>query len=701
MNQTTSASPSCNSTTTPTGRPPMWSASAQRKMARLYVYTTLPLETIVRLIYSRSPEATPGIDSANKKLNGLLDKEPRWLHPRTESDMGRRVAQLSKSTVRLASASNPPLDLSSSTSNDTPHLSPSSDGDIKRETGGSPAQREGLFLDTSSPVAHGQGGDAQSLKSPVLWPMGNTSPQLENHVASHGELAGAFGDEDGVFSPFLRKTSFSSVSTDCSSNGSFCEILQGYSRPYIETVKRLVKRFTAPTGNRPDLSPCLNDVEASARKWAEKGPLAFRREPFPLAGDLLHLDVWIQNQQCKALVETHERRQCLCYAQFDGFVSPWVGAQGLTALGHRILAMGPLPADMDEMDSSGNTVLHLLAARSSIRLLVQVLRSAMLDTILHAKNTARQTFVHVLNRSEMGHADSVCELLHVAADKGLDLYALDVYGRSVFHLLHLSELGPGHVSHLCHVFDGPRLSRRDAFGLVPKGRGRGRAGGDEAEHEAIEADGAPCAGEGSSPMALESDPGIAREARLLEHIRLAQVHPQLEDALGGNGLHALAAATLSSGSMTQNGSMASSSSSSVASPMAATASASIGASISANISANISPSVRATGPPMVDKLLDSSSARLEFRLGLATGLLDAGLPEENDYKTGPRILGLLVTRGADVHARNRAGETALHVAHGASVYARDAAGQSVLDVADDSKGLAEQQPTVLDEWGLR
>ena len=42
------------------GRPAKWTKSAQRKMARLYLYTTLPLGLIVRLVHAHSPESAPG-----------------------------------------------------------------------------------------------------------------------------------------------------------------------------------------------------------------------------------------------------------------------------------------------------------------------------------------------------------------------------------------------------------------------------------------------------------------------------------------------------------------------------------------------------------------------------------------------------------------------------------------------------------------
>lgn len=113
----------------------------------------------------------------------------------------------------------------------------------------------------------------------------------------------------------------------------------------------------------------------------------------------------------------------------------------------------------------------------------------------------------------------------------------------------------------------------------------------------------------------------------------------------------------------------------------------------------------------------------------------AQVPDDDDYKVPVSILQLLLSRGADLHARNRRGETALHVAvrrgrrlavrtlvnAGANVHVRDASGRSVLDVCDDGMamgqgeevgymrleacrawlsgpGSAVQDPSVLEEW---
>src|SRR6478609_3229822 len=62
-------------------------------------------------------------DSANKKLNAMLDKEPRWLHPKTNTDMDRRVAELSNSPTRSPRTSSVSTGRPHSFSDPMPYLS--------------------------------------------------------------------------------------------------------------------------------------------------------------------------------------------------------------------------------------------------------------------------------------------------------------------------------------------------------------------------------------------------------------------------------------------------------------------------------------------------------------------------------------------------------------------------------------------------
>ncbi|UNI24785.1 hypothetical protein JDV02_010509 [Purpureocillium takamizusanense] len=703
-----SASPSAASANTQTGRPPLWTKSAQRKMTRLYVYTTLPLDTIVKLVHCQTPELAPGIDSANKKLNALLDKEPRWLHPRTRADMGRRIAQLSNSPSRLASASAAASDIASpQTDNDHVRLSPSPAG-IKLEASASPMPWD------LSPINHGQSispAQHQHQRTPSAQIFAAASPMRASGGA-HAPDTDAL--DEVAFGSFLRRTTCLSSSTDCTT-GSFHRVLSDYTEPYIRTVKRLVKRFTAPMSNRFSISPVSAGI-TPRHPWLDdhQGPRTFDGEPHPLPGDFLWMDMCQQENALDFALESHQQMQCNCLFTFETYSSPWMTILDLTRVGQRILTSGPIRADISQRDSAGNTVLHFLAARGPFELLIQVLRSDMCQPILDARNSGGQTFLHTIRRAELQNLGRLLRLLEVVFEKGADIYAQDVYGRNFFHILHFEHIDNDVMDLIMQGYEASRYRKRDAFGIVPQSPG-------EMEFDDHRT---------GRTYAHNNDLAFAEEGRLLQHVSKAQENPWLENGGGGNGLHSLAMATLSNASVLRKYHL-------------------------------VEDSHEALTPfsHNFDNSLDSSEPRLRFRLQLVTALLDAGvdvnqydkngntplmvfaaeLPEENDYKTGPKIIDELIRRGANVRARNRAGETALHIAvrcgrklamkalvkHEANVHAKDADDRSVLDVADAKmmnarhddpseyahyeacrawlssiRGLAVQRPTVTEEWGL-
>ncbi|KAJ6439455.1 ankyrin repeat protein [Purpureocillium lavendulum] len=700
----TSTSPSATSANTQTGRPPLWTKSAQRKMTRLYVYTTLPLEIIVKLVHYRTPESAPGIDSANKKLNALLDKEPRWLHPRTEADMGRRVEQLSHSPTRLASAT----DMASPHSYDDPPQPSLSPIGVKLEPSASP-----MPLDLS-PFNHGL--PASPDRRPSVGQQHATAPPpMQRATASTYKPEPV--DDEGVFSSFLRRTTYLSSSTD-RTTGSFQRVLSNYTEPYVRTVKRLVKRFTAPISNRVSASP-ISAVATPRHPWLDDGlgPQTFDGEPHPLPGDFLWLDMCAQEPGLGFAMEDHQQMRCTCFSLFETYESVWVTPRGLTPIGRRILNSGLARDDVNATDCAGNTVLHFLAARARFETLLQVLRSDMCHPILDARNSGGQTFLHVIRRGELHHAPHLFQLLRVASEKNVDVYAQDVYGRNFFHILHMEHIDPSIMDFILQSYDASRYSKRDAFGITPQ----------PSSESATEMELDHTGSVNQRPMD-NNDFRLSEESRLLQHVSWAQVYPCLEDRNGGNGLHSLAMATLSYASVLRKYQLA-----------------------------HDSEGESSTGPQNVDNSLDSSKEKLGFRHQLLTGLLDAKvdvnqydgngntplmvfaaeLPEDNDYKTGPQIIDEMIKRGADIRARNRAGETALHIAvrcgrklamkslvtHGANVYAKDSEGRSVLDVADikmmnardddpseyahyeacrawlsSLKGLAVQTPMISDEW---
>ncbi|KAG6007123.1 hypothetical protein E4U21_006307 [Claviceps maximensis] len=706
---TGSPSANSNSTTTPTGRPSMWTKSAQRKMTRLYVYTTLPLHKIVELVHCHTPDSAPGHESAHKKLNFLLDKEPRWLHPRSDSDMSRRVNELAISPTRLRSTSNATIADSHSTSDNpwtsfSPQTVQMEDDNCKKSLETRMAPRQAFF-------------DTATCHFP-------TSPRLPITAAdtSQGEEATEAHDAQDL-SGFLRRTTCLSNSTN-QTTGSFHRVLSDYSEPYVQTVKRLVKRFTAPIANRGSFSPPFSQGCDALESWFNeetRSPVSHARPP-QLPGDYLSLDEFNDRANFYPTLDAHFDQRCLHPTDFESCVLPWVDRKGLTLVGQRILKVGPTQDDASLTDSFGNTVLHFLAARGSIGLLNHSLQIDYCKPCIEAKNSSGQTFLHVLDRRILENPEYVCNLLAMITERNVGLiHSRDCYGRSFFHLLraelHTQEL----LDRVAAFCDQDFLSARDAFGFSPAHAVLGMVP-EQQDGNMLQ----------SSPVGLiyTTDSKFTEESRLLWSVRLAGQCSSFQDDQGRNGLHCLAKASLSS------------------------------ATVVKKYHSQPSPQTKATKKHEVNPrhALDSSTDRLKLRLGLLIGLLEAGvdpnqhddegntplmtfvaeLPEDDDYKIPPKILETLVTKGANVNARNRRGETALHIAVqcgrklamrtlvklGANVHVRDSAGRSLLDVADaqilncesdehmadyahyeacrawlSGKGMALQRPSILDEWG--
>lgn len=647
-------------------------------------------------------------ESAHKKLNILLDKEPRWLHPKTDEDMDRRITELANSPTRLKSAEYAAFGHSRSTF-DNSSISPSPQR-LETEDSVSPAPFDVSPLHrpaanfTSNQPADG------ALN---LWVSPGAQPSMAMSPAENAA-------DPPHFAKFLRQTTCLSNATS-NTTGSFHRVLSDFSEPYVQTVKRLVKRFTAPMGSRPGLSP-YSEGSSAIETWADEEdcPPEFDGRPFPIPGDFLNLDEYQSTGVCYSTRDVHDRRRCLCFMPLDTCVLPWVTRQGLTPVGKRLLSNGPREQDFGPSDSFGNTVLHFLAARGSYELVERSLRSDFCKSRIEAKNSAGQTFLHVLNASILRNPDHVENLLEIVTARGYDIHMRDHYGRSFFHLLQAGGHPKELIQRVSRRCDGNFHMARDAFGFTPARNSSTMMDLDEPNVVGLQ--------DSFGPAAF-TDAGLTKESKLLENVRKAMLNPYLQDEEGRNGLHCLAMATLSEASVVNKYHLQSSQRDKV---------------------------TKKGAKP--ERELDSSSSKLGLRLGLLSGLLDAGvdpnqhdnngntplmtfvaeLPEEDDYKIPPRILQLLIARGANIHARNRRGETALHIAvrcgrklamralfeKGANVHARDSAGRSLLDVADvkmlhcdsdehmreyahyeacrawlSGKGLALQGPSVIDEWG--
>ncbi|KAF5262107.1 hypothetical protein FOXYS1_7170 [Fusarium oxysporum] len=702
-----SASPSGSNNTT-TGRPPLWTPSSRRKVSRLYLYTTLPLEKIMAVVHAKSPDTpAPGKDSAHKTLNAMLNKQPRWLHPKTEDDMVRRLEELALSPTRTSSTHN---------------------------SVASPTQGSGPIPALNAiPTPHlvRDPGTRVSLEVPPF----NQYPQqfIPNNGTAAQRQIQQNQEDNSTFRNFLQRPTFMTTSTDCTT-GSLRQILNDYSHPYVKTVKRLIKRYTAPLNRRgTSLSP-ISDEEPSVASWLNDrdAPVHLPMGPYYLPGNFLCIDEFAQ-YTCFPQDEIHQKLACFCRPIHEIEEPAWITAHGPTQTGTNALSAAVHGNLFEERDQFGHTVLHLMAARFLSDYLFQAIISDKANYILNVQNTAGQTLLHVLHTNwfQPQNKELLKQLLHALAHKGFDFSARDYYGRSFSHILLLRDTPPGLRNYALGLCSATSYQKRDAFNVTPTfsaipepGMGISRA-----STQAMDVDPpAPMSRQASIADPWHFD-DIHQETQLLKYINDAELNPRLEDDQGRNGLHCLAAATLSETSITQK----------------------------YYLDENGVPIDRRRRRDKTVKNSDSCTDRLQFRLALLQNLLDAGvdpnhydihgntplmafvaqLPEDDDYKIGPDIIRELIDAGAQVNARNRSGETALHIAvrcghklavkqlveSGACVHVRDAAGRSVLEVTDvKMKGLrghddaeyahleacrawlsgisggAVQEPTVLQEW---
>ncbi|KAK1979348.1 hypothetical protein LZ30DRAFT_783503 [Colletotrichum cereale] len=711
-----SASPS-SSHATQTGRPSLWNDSSERRLARLYVYTTLPLKKIVEVVHKSTPgnKDCPGKDSANKKLNSILDKEPRWLHPRTRTDMDRRISALDSSPTRQTTPENAfSPSYSRSVSSDMKSRL-SVNPDFKRECGNSP------HLHDFQPFEH-------SRSSSAGWGPPAAEP-LPTLVTS--EFASVPPPEIGI----RRQTTTLTLQ----------EVLSQYSTGFIRQVDRLLKRYTMPTNTMLNQSPMDEDrpgtADSNPASWifednAPRGNSDAGVRPLP--GDFLNLHRHLNSRGfCTDGLPEHDSRSCFCHVNGELTGDSWVTKAGPSPYAQHILLSGAPPdGRLDSRDAFGNTILHLLAAGDAHH--DHLFRAIESSPNLSAANSAGQTFLHVLNDTWFSHkADSLFRLLeHLKYDDFL--YARDVYGRNFCHVLH--SKGPDTLDRdtknsLLKRFDAMEYCRRDAFGNIPESAPIGlpvrRAYTAAAGQEMSPAWDSRTLRQVSSP--------IEQQAALLRLVNEAHTNTRAQDTQGRNGLHCLADAILSQDSLFAKF------------PQYAN---NTGAEAQ---QATASSRKRKYNKPVLDKSLsDSSRDRLTIRERIVMDLIDLGvdpnhydkygntvlmafvaqLPEDDDYKKPVEILELLIKAGANVNARNRNGETPLHIAvrrgkklamrtlaqNGANPQARDAEGRSVLEVADrmvttskqniqyshyeachawlSGQAKAVQFPTIHQEWEL-
>jgi hypothetical protein len=352
-------------------------------------------------------------------------------------------------------------------------------------------------------------------------------------------------------------------------------------------------------------------------------------------------------------------------------------------------------------DEFGNNVLHLLAARgAALDLLIEAIEKAKVDP--NSQNMAGETFLHVLPPSfyQMLSESTLESFLRKLVHFHIKLDICDVFGRTFLHILsHQVQHWPRFMVDICKIW-----SIRDAFGrtvIDPSARHSALTAAREQQislpSRSPKMDSASNTFENDTliilpgPATSSDHAMISKHARLLETARLAFDSPSLEDYDGRNGLQCLAEASM-------------------------------GMSIKNN-KVSLSTSLKRKRD---EAGLHSPAARLILRYDLVQWMIEKKVSINHYDKQGETVLMAfvkylcdgeddkvlanlfhrLIQKGADQHARNRRGETALHIAvrlgrkvatkvlleTGANVHALTTGGKGVIATGEKAFFAAGDDP---------
>ncbi|KAI1139950.1 ankyrin [Hypoxylon sp. FL0543] len=733
-----SASPATSTSTNRGGRPKDWTEQRARRLVRLYLYTKLPFDLILKLL--EDGVWKPGKDAANKVKNTLLGHDPRWIRPKDEDDEKRRIAAL-RNSRRGAK-------LRQKSSNSCPtrgHCNPCS-----------PRCREddSLSLAQSSHLSFEKSTEAVQLKQEAI----DHSTGVERNILNFGHddhgayrFSWAVSDMDAS-----RQGTGLTNSTDASMSSSFVEKLSTVSRDQAKGAWRVLKQFTFPkdldlhqgASFSPMASPGsqLQPTHSGFSNLGGPGLCDLSSARYAVPGDFLNVNLFTGVCPCDVGSSSHESGTCWCRIASD-----LLSAQAMWPIdGSDHVSAHGIPSDnfYQRIDVFGNTAFHRLAAtdgnRSSfLNIVHQALGYPHLP--IRATNTAGQTFLHVLHQSWFDDEQLLERLLHVLKDANFDILATDVYGRSFFHLMQNKKQDSIRIP--AHLFDWNLLKRRDAFGVRPMDT-QSRRTEPSAAHVMRPASHTATRNTGKAEIPpsigidIPTDSGggsrVRTQAELLriivdavkvDGLNSTHQNPRTEDSRGRNALHCLAEVELDVHRVQDPA--------------------------HDNQRQKKRKFKEEDGESQPDH--SQNSKRLEYLEGLLSAKVDVNhydnqgetplmafiryRPDDSrsDKENMERIIRLLYHAGANLEKRNRKGETALHVAArsgkkvalkellqlGANPYVRDACGLSVLAAIDELWPNTEgdgaltarleacravftsvvptgaQEPTVIQEWALR
>lgn len=595
-------------------------------------------------------------ESTTKAVSSLLDSQPRWLRPKDREEMEQRIASLSesRSNARAKRDGLPPAE---------------------NEQGlASVLDLETLMDFSETPL------DDLLVFTPEVPLSSNFSSSKRNSLSSH----------------------FHGRPSSCLSTTSLRGRLSQYSGPYLKNIARLLESLSVADDSSESstmrmeenlsTAPTVSGDEASVGSDTICDSVV-EDKISPAA--VLNLDLFLEAQGiCLPGFKAHDTMSC------------WCAVRELLSSRQLFRVNGTpenlLRLDMKFKDAFGNTVLHLLAARGATTALMTEAMKRGVDP--NAQNTAGETFLHVLHP---------VTFYHLAEDwGGIEWNTFVTWLRSLNSIRHRHRIQFNLCDHLgrsfYHIFSRhakncnrsilslPSFSERiscskDVFGwephpwLRPEFPARNRwaydikdfASGQEVIFRGLPYYPLP---QGGNNEIKSSNCLMTKHARLLETARLALQTPRIRDVEGRNGLHCLAETSL-----------ASSLSDSLFSPGARKRHQRLKTRL------EIIQQLVAVGVEVNDYDGQGSTVLMAFIKHLDDG---------EDDKMLAMILEQLIRSGANVHWRNRKGETALHVAvrlgrkiatrvlldNGANVHARNSEEEGVLALGERHYLKARDNP---------
>ncbi|KAI0147711.1 hypothetical protein GGR57DRAFT_242976 [Xylariaceae sp. FL1272] len=723
-----SASPT---TTTSTGnkggRPRDWTETRKRKLIRLYLFTNLPFPKVLNLL--EEDGFTPGKDAANKVKNGALGNDPRWMRPKDEEEEKSRVRALRNSLRGRHGRKSTPQTNAVKVEPDawsTPHYH--EDGSLGGTT-----------------VAHSFRSSIEELSHADASLFGNQPSR--NWFGSIAHVNPANHHDDAMNFTFnrlsrrdtSRQGTGLTASTDISVNSVIKEKLANFTEAYQKRVAKVLKRYTFPKNAesspvRPNLDQPLDDDYSDDQMGAG----------YAIPGDFLRHSLQPRQQYCARHNVHHS--DSLCWCRIADEVLPT----------QELWNAPTVPYDLSVRDTFGNTVFHYRAALDSYNhdSFLHSVYQALPDitSTVYAKNTAGQTFLHVLHSSWFQPGSRLNDLINILQGTPLDVLATDVYGRSFYHLLRRHQPGSARFPSN-QILDHRRMNRRDAFGMRPMdtrtSRNTKSTAGFVPKVERTETTSTLGSMRGTKRMpAIDTQCQSPQEKEWTTNADLLRVvnssinvdaeslknSPQ-ETPLGQNGFHCLAEVRMN---------LSSTETSATVSPDTPTSRSKEQTKRKHRESEEVDTPQTRKRDGYIRSLMESGVDVNQYDANGNTPLMafvvnssDATKWEKED---GENVIKILVRQAeANMELRNRHGETALHIAAkagkpialrtlldlGANPHTRNSQGLGVLEVVDrlyltserDDRSnarfeacravltrndqCAKQRPTILDEWSFR